>query len=57
MFLIIEWIIHPQTAMITQDGDDEGASNAIFDTKEKAEQFAINNCAFEYQIIEIKGEE
>lgn len=55
MFLILEWMGHPSTAIITQEeGDDEGNGNAIFKTRAEAEAFALLNCAFSYQVIEVE---
>jgi len=58
MYIIIEWNMDISNAWIMLDQDnDDNSGNIVFDTEKEAKDYADLNCAFQYQIIKIKGGE
>lgn len=56
MYLVIEHLGNPKAAWITNAVNKSGEAedyNAGFDTKQEAEEFAKEFCAFRYVIVEI----
>lgn len=54
-YVILEWWANGlERSSLIREGDEDTSNVLVFDTKEDADNFAKYECAYNYQVIEIK---